>query len=231
MIDENRTNGWIYCIENICNHKMYIGQTNNYCRRFKDHKRTLNQNNHSNMRLQKEWNSYGEQCFVFKILEYCHGNETLNDREIYWIKYYDAFNNGYNMTCGGTDNPMNYEECRNNVSVGLIGNTNWVGKHHTEETKKKISLGNKGKFVSQETRHKLSIAKSKPNGRVGKQSVLSRPIKQIDKETQNTIKIFDSIRQAEININGKCTGAITNCLRGKSKSAFGYYWEYADLDI
>lgn len=32
-------------------------------------------------------------------------DETLlNEREIYWIKFYDSFNNGYNLTEGGNSN-------------------------------------------------------------------------------------------------------------------------------
>ena len=39
------------------------------------------------------------------------------------------------------------------------GNKYWLGKHHTEEAKKKISLFHKGKLLSAETRRKMSIAK------------------------------------------------------------------------
>lgn len=31
-------------------------------------------------------------------------NEQLNEREIYWISYYDTFYNGYNATLGGDGN-------------------------------------------------------------------------------------------------------------------------------
>ncbi len=50
-----------------------------------------------------------------------------------------------------------------NMKVGGIGGFSdklyWLGKHHSEETKQKLSLINKGKTFSQETRKKLSQAK------------------------------------------------------------------------
>ena len=43
---------------------------------------------------------YGKDAFTFEILEECIP-EQLNERESYWIKYYDTVNNGYNCSEGG----------------------------------------------------------------------------------------------------------------------------------
>ena len=43
---------------------------------------------------------YGKDAFTFEILEECTP-EQLNERESYWIKYYDTINNGYNCSEGG----------------------------------------------------------------------------------------------------------------------------------
>lgn len=37
-------------------------------------------------------------------LEECE-NGLLDEREIYWISYYNSYNNGYNMTTGGDRGP------------------------------------------------------------------------------------------------------------------------------
>lgn len=59
------------------------------------------------------------------------------------------------------------DEYRKKISEKLKGNKIWLGKTHTEETKKKISEANKGKIVSKETREKQSIArKGKPQPQV-----------------------------------------------------------------
>ena len=56
------------------------------------------------------------------------------------------------------------DEMRGKVSVSKMGNTNMLGKHHTEETKAKISQAKKGcpgywkgKHQSEETKMKLSL--------------------------------------------------------------------------
>lgn len=215
----------IYCIENLTNGKRYIGQSVNIYERWENHKYALNGNRHGNEHLQRAWNKYGVLSFSFSILEKCE-QDKLDLRESYWVNYYDSFKNGYNMTDGGEANPMSYSNLRKKVSEGIKGNKHWLGKHHKEETKKKISHGNKGKIVSEETRKKLSIAKSYPNGRIGKQSVLSKSIKQIDKYTGEILNIFESIRQAEISVYGKSTGNIGKVVSGKNKTAYGYKWEY-----
>jgi len=45
---------------------------------------------------------YGIDNFSFEVIEEC-SLEELNDKEKYWIKYYDSHNssNGYNLTDGG----------------------------------------------------------------------------------------------------------------------------------
>ena len=45
---------------------------------------------------------YGIENFSFEVIEECE-KEKLNDREIYWISFYNSNNknNGYNLTNGG----------------------------------------------------------------------------------------------------------------------------------
>lgn len=44
---------------------------------------------------------YGIENFTFEIIELCDAKD-LDERERYWIKKYDSFNNGYNRTSGGS---------------------------------------------------------------------------------------------------------------------------------
>ena len=55
----------IYCIENIINHKKYIGQSQNVFRRMYNHKNLLRNNKHHNSYLQNSWNKYGENLSFF----------------------------------------------------------------------------------------------------------------------------------------------------------------------
>lgn len=62
----------IYKIENTINKKVYIGQSNNILIRFSNHKYELNSNKHSNSHLQRAWNKYGRENFIFDILCECN---------------------------------------------------------------------------------------------------------------------------------------------------------------
>lgn len=92
----------IYKIENNINHKVYIGLSNNFERRWKEHKRRYLDifSQGYNCKLYKAFRKYGLENFTFSIIEECP-LEKLGEKEQYWIKYYDSFNLGYNMTLGG----------------------------------------------------------------------------------------------------------------------------------
>jgi len=91
----------IYMIKNKLNNKIYVGQSSNIENRWWKHKSFLNKNTHHNKRLQEDWNKYGKENFMMKILEECP-NSLLNEREIYWINHFNSFENGYNLNIGGT---------------------------------------------------------------------------------------------------------------------------------
>lgn len=86
----------IYMYENKLNHKRYIGQSTNIARRKEEH---LKWPSHYS-RFDAELQIIGEEGFIFSILEECTV-EQLDEREIYWIKYYNTQVEGYNLTGGG----------------------------------------------------------------------------------------------------------------------------------
>ena len=90
----------IYRIENLINHKSYIGQSVDIYERWTEHKWALKNKRHNNSHLVRSWYKYGAENFQFTVIERCDEHE-LNDREIYWVSYYDAYYNGYNQTKGG----------------------------------------------------------------------------------------------------------------------------------
>lgn len=84
----------IYKIENKNNGKVYIGQSNNIERRFKEH--LYKQDLYIEQIIAQE----GENNFSFDILEEC-SIEELNEKEIYYIQLFDSYYNGYNFSFGG----------------------------------------------------------------------------------------------------------------------------------
>lgn len=92
-------------IKNVVNGKMYVGQAADIYARWIHHKSDLNNNRHHNKHLQYSWNKYGEENFIFNIIEECSIN-NLDKREKYWInklRTYEGFDdcNGYNQDLGG----------------------------------------------------------------------------------------------------------------------------------
>ena len=100
----------IYKIENLVNGKKYIGQSTNITKRWQQHLEVLTQNTETAQLAREKplyaaFIKYGLENFSFQIIEICNYN-ILDEREKYWIKYYNSFINaensqGYNLTIGG----------------------------------------------------------------------------------------------------------------------------------
>lgn len=95
--------GFIYKITNTINGKSYIGQTiQNVKERFYQHCATKCSKAVSNMAIHRAIKKYGKSNFTVEVIEEID-SVNLNDRERYWIKYYNSYNNGYNSTKGGQE--------------------------------------------------------------------------------------------------------------------------------
>ena len=168
--------GLIYKLTSKTSRKCYIGQckTSNLSERMESHKyETSKTDIHFGRALRK----YGWEDFNLTILEENINYDDIDEREIYWIKYYDSFNNGYNSTIGGkggnTYAKKTEEEMKiigQKISKAISGSKNgnkgqyvgklnsMYGKHHTEETKRTISKKLKGRKLTEEDKLKKSLA-------------------------------------------------------------------------
>lgn len=93
----------IYKITNIINNKSYIGKSSDIEKRWKYHLENFNCAREYNKTLYKALRKYGESKFTFEVIEELSPmdyDNYSNQREQYWIKYYDTFRNGYNETSG-----------------------------------------------------------------------------------------------------------------------------------
>ena len=126
-----KTYNYIYLITNKINSKIYIGKhsTDNLDDGYMG----------SGKLISKAIQKYGIENFTKEYLAFCDIEETLNYLERFYIKNYKAKDKeiGYNLADGGDG--CNY----------------WLGRHRTEETKKKISV-NARNYQTEETRIKIS---------------------------------------------------------------------------
>ena len=85
----------------------------------------------------------------------------------------------------------------------------FYGKHHTEESRRKMSESRKGRVIDDEWRQHLSEA-----------STVKRQVQNLD-----TGEIFDSVKKAAESC-GVASTNITRACKGKTKTSGGYRWKY-----
>ena len=138
----------IYKIFNKITKRFYIGSSGDIPRRWRSHRNLLKNNKHHNIFLQREYNKYGKDAFIYEVV--CETSiETLLEKEQELFESLDVFGDkGYNIAFEAA-RPM-------------------AGKKHTEEVKeilrKKLSGRNHphfGKEVSQEWRRNISKARKR----------------------------------------------------------------------
>lgn len=92
----------IYKITNLINQKSYIGKSKNIEERWKSHLRPSSWTAQPNKPLYRAFKKYGIQNFSFTVLEeLLEYDKKSNEREKYWIQYFNTYKNGYNATLGG----------------------------------------------------------------------------------------------------------------------------------
>lgn len=229
-----KTSG-IYKITSPSN-RIYIGQSSNVKERFNAYKQL--QKSKFLTKLYRSFLKYGIENHKFEIIEECLP-ELLNERERFWQDY-------YNVTS------------KKGLNCRLTTTENKSGEL-SEETKRKIGAGNKGKIVSEEAKLKISnskkgkmsleqknlviknLEKARKNNdyshtRTEKFKKFSRDnMLRIKKDSSTVIlqysksgdfikewsKIDDAAKHYDI-----LNSAISNNLKGKSKTCKGFIWKY-----
>lgn len=102
-----KTNNVIYAyVKKETQKVVYVGQTKNLQYRHNQHIKwdPFNVNNPEyQYPLSRGIRKYGQDAYELIILEDNLLEEQLNEREKYWIKFYNTYFNGYNQTIGGSN--------------------------------------------------------------------------------------------------------------------------------
>ena len=167
ILKENKGKTGIYMWSNNLTGDVYIGQSVDISKRFKNYLNLSYVKSKSSFIISKALLKYGYINFSFSILEYCNISD-ITSREQY---YFDTFKPQYNIlkTASSSKEYKHLEETKLKISNALKGiyigeKSALFGKLHTEETKQKMSfkkLGPNnplyGKEHSDCTKDKMSI--------------------------------------------------------------------------
>lgn len=221
---KKQVEGIIYCYTNKVNNKKYIGQTtdeNSRKIKFRTQEEycTSHKNGGRLSHFDNARKKYGIDSFVYEVLERIISEDfeslhlKLDELERFYISKYDSYNNGYNSTTGGSSGWIASEETRHlmsNIAKDRFQDPShhpMYGKHHSEETKKKISTSKKGT-------------------KTGGSNPFSKAVLCYTKQGE-FVREFSSIAEANIFV-GKPTNmtGINKCCAGTTLSAYGYVWKY-----
>ncbi len=213
----------IYKLTNKINGKIYIGQSDNIERRWQQERNdAYNENKTSkySLPISIDIRLFGWDNFNKEVVEEC-SKEQLNEREAFWIKYYNCLKpNGYNSALIGhqitertTDILFEYhQEIKNlirntNKSLRDIAITYSVSLSTIED----INQGRS--WVDENLSYPLRVG-----NRRGRVAQLYNGI---------IINIYNSISEAS-NINHLDNSSISKVCKGQRKSCGGYQWIWID---
>lgn len=133
--------GIIYKITSLIDGKIYIGQTTKSLKiRFLAHCKS-----DDGVYFHNAVKKHGKENFIVEEICSATNLEDLNWLEEHFIRYYNSLRpNGYNIAFGGD----NFKRVCSPMQ----------GRHHSEETKRKMSLASLGKSKSEEAKRNMSLA-------------------------------------------------------------------------
>jgi group I intron endonuclease len=231
----------VYAHINKINGKIYIGQTcQNTNRRWGD-----GSGYKGCTRFYRAVQKYGWDNFEHEVVASNLTLDEANHFEELLISMLDTTNSdrGYNLRSGGENNRLS-EETKQKLREAT------KGKHLSAETKEKLSKAHKGKKLSNETKRKLSeLNKGKNHPKYGQH--LSDETKEKIRHTKMGVNNPNYGKSGASNPNARAVicietntvygstieasrefgiirSGITRCCSGKTKTAGGYHWKYAD---
>ena len=213
----------IYKFTNLINNQVYIGQSINIEQRYKQHKTNCHLPDRNQSKFYQALNEFGIDNFSFEILELCEPDQ-LNDKEIYWINYYDAVNAGYNTLSGGSygyivDRQLIFDAWNEGLSIQKIAEKLDVCK-----TTVRNALHGYDKYSVEESH--------KRGGQMAFETALSN-------QSHNSLKISNAVYQYDLNGNfiqkynsvyeaARCTNtqesSIRKVISGERQTANNFIW-------
>ena len=221
----------IYLITCVVNNRKYVGITRRgWKTRVSEH---LKGNGGSKL-LTKDVKRFGSSKFKAKLLIKNISSKQLGaNSEQMCIRLFKShkYLGGYNTTLGGEFIP-GYKHLPEH---GKLISSKLINVKKSDIHRKHLSEARRGKY----TKYRNGFYKKHhtPETKKYLSDIRSKKIAMIDKESDCTIKVFDSLLKASeylvsngITSNTSCNSRISKCCLNKpeSKSAYGYKWKYIE---
>lgn len=133
----------VYQIRHLVSSKRYIGSaasSGGFVKRWNEHKLALSKVQHHSIKLQRAWDKYHTDSFVFEVLLYCDPENCL----IYEQVMMDYYKPEYNICL---------------FAGNTIGQTPFLGKRHSDMSRQKMSIVKTGTRHSEDSKRKMSQKK------------------------------------------------------------------------
>jgi group I intron endonuclease len=250
----------IYLITNLINNKKYVGQTKQGReeKRWQEHSiYTVNDNKILHNAIRK----YGKENFEFKVVEFNISEALIDEREQYYIKYYNTFylnGQGYNMTEGGQGihGYVHTEDTKQRIKESNLTAWQRIKEEEPERYAQLClnrSLALKGKPKSEAHKAKLSVWASTRTGeknpfygkhftKKSKEKLREAKTKRATFKSINAYELttgkfwktfrFTSEAVQELNLAESANTRIWLVCTDKKGHAYGYIWRYkTDFDV
>lgn len=245
--NELKDKSGIYQIRNLINEKIYIGSAKSLPKRKNIHFCELKNGKHHSVKLQRAFNKYGEENFVFEVIEFVEDKSKLLECEQYWIDRFNSSKEGYNINpCA--ENRLGVilsDETKQKLSKSHKGihsgeKNPMFGKRHTKETR--IKMSNNRKPMTEEQRKKLSELASSRTGELnpffGKKHTEESKQKMREFRSVPIVKIYpiyeyySSSVEAGIKNNISSTSVYNSCENNKFTKGMKFmrYKDYLNQD-
>lgn len=193
----------VYMWTNLVNGKKYVGQTQCFGRRMDRYRCGYRDTN-----IEKAIHKYGVENFNIVVLERDLPLDMLDEREQYWIDYYQSYDEKYG-----------YNVCRYARSNR--------GYKHTQEWRDKFSATLKDKWANDEGYRKFWSDKmsGENNYFYGKKLCGDKNGHATKVRCVELDKVYTTVKEASEK-TGTSRQNISHALNGRQETAGGYHWEY-----
>lgn len=176
----------IYVIRCKPTGKIYVGSAVRIGERWRQHRRVLATGKHHSVLLQRAWDKYGPDAFVFMILENCLPEQLLSREQHYMDtmrSYEPAFGFNINKSAWSRLGRPHSPETVEKMAAAFRG------RPLSEETKAKMSEAHRGKVKSAEHRSNLSKAHQgkKLSDEHRRKSIETRRLRYLDPENRRNL--------------------------------------------